>query len=237
MHTEYWNKQQAVSHAAKVRARPVQPNYNVAWVQLCAETLCQHKNVYLYGPTGIGKTVLINYLTTNNCGTIFLPCGTTDWEFGAISNGTAYAVAGDAPLDYLLSHRSKILRLLDKDPTCLNVKCGQYKTVVFEGIFVVISNFPPPIDPAILRRFTVIHANEDGFQTIKPEIQTINEDQEDHEAIIISSDEEDVEVMETNEVRPSSGEPLYFTRNVDYQFGDLQWRNSWREHGSICKLD
>jgi len=168
---------------------------------------------------------------------VFLPCGTTDWEFGAITDGTCYAIAGDAPLDYLLSHRSKILRLLDKDPTCLNVKCGQYKTVVFEGIFVVISNFPPPVDPALRRRFTVIHADQNGFQEIKPETTTIHEEEMDNETICISSDEEDIEIDATTPVGASSEQSFHFTRDSNYKFGSLQWRDNQRQHVGFCDSD
>lgn len=235
MHTEYWNGRRHERHCETIRRRPVQPNYAVDWVRQAGETLCQHKNLYLFGHTGVGKTVLVNYLTTGNCGTVFLPCGTSNWEFGDLTSQTAYAVAGDSPLDYLLQHRSTILRLLDKDPTPLNVKCGQFKTVIFEGIFVVVSNFPPPEDPALRRRFVIIHADCNGVQEVKPEVETIQEDIP--EVIEVSSDEEIRESISSDEEWSGDGQQVHGEGQPIDRDGQVQWGRGHGQHGDYCEFD
>lgn len=201
MHTEYWSKVTMNNHRLAVIARPVMPDYEINWVQRVSETLTQHKNLYLYGDTGVGKTVCINWLLQTNIGTVYLPCGSTNWEFGEINNCTVYAVAGDAGESYLSSHRQAILRLTDGDPISINVKCGGFKTVIFKGILIVISNYPPEQDAALLRRFTVINANEYGVsETIQPKTEI----QEDVEETINISSEEELENLSTDDERASN---------------------------------
>lgn len=171
-HCEYWSKRTLTKHSLAVTHRPVQPAYHVGWVQAVQQALSAQQHVYLWGATGVGKSVLLTHyaLTARAC---WLPCGASGWEFGDIDNYTTLAIAGDAGADYFDSHRSVILRLCDRDPVSLNVKCGSFKSVIFRGSFVIISNFGPPSDPAFLRRFKIILAEEDGFLQRKEEAEEI----------------------------------------------------------------
>lgn len=167
-HADYWNKDTLRQHSLAVTHRPVKPAYHVAWVQRVCAALGLRRHVYLHGPTGIGKSVLLtHYALTQR--TVWLPCAASAWEFGDLDNNSTLAIAGDAPANYFDSHRSTILRLCDRDPVSINVKCGSFKSVVFKGSLVIISNFGPPLDPAFARRFEVIEADCDGFLSEKLE--------------------------------------------------------------------
>lgn len=167
-HAEYWNKETLRKHSVTVTHRLVRPAYHVGWVLRVTAALGLGKHVYLWGATGLGKSVLLtHYALTHR--TVWLPCAASAWEFGDLENTTTLAIAGDAPANYFESHRSTILRLCDRDPVSINVKCGAFKSVVFKGSLVIISNFGPPLDPAFARRFEVIEADCDGFYTEKEE--------------------------------------------------------------------
>lgn len=188
-HAEFWTKKTLIQHAQAVTRRPVWPAYDVDWVHRATMALSQRKHVYLYGPTGVGKSVLLTHYALA-LSAVWLPCAGSAWEFGDVENNTRLAIAGDAPSGYFDSHRSIILRLCDRDPVSVNVKCGAFKSVVFSGSLVIISNFPPPSDPAFLRRFEVIFAEENGFVSSKEEVIEIPSSPSDTE-VWISSDSSD----------------------------------------------
>ena len=189
-HEDYWNKKTLSQHALAVSQRKVRPAYHVSWVLRVVSALGLRQHIYLYGETGLGKSVLLtHYALTHR--TVWLPCGNTPWEFGKCENNTTLAIAGDAPAGYFDSHRSTILRLCDRDPISLNVKSGGFKEIVFKGSLVIISNYGPPLDPAFSRRFTVIEADFDGFLQEKDEEEIIEIPPSPSDtAIWLSSDEE-----------------------------------------------
>lgn len=187
-HADYWTKKTLSQHAKAVIQRPTRPAYHVDWVLRTTAALALRKHVYLWGDTGTGKTCLLtHYALTARA--VWLPCETNGWEFGALDNYSTLVIAGDAPENYLSVHRSTILRLCDRDPVSVNVKCGAYKSVIFNGSLVIASNYPPPNDPALLRRFEVIYTDCDGFYKEKDEAISVPSSPGDTQ-IWITSDEE-----------------------------------------------
>ena len=95
----------------------------------------------------------------------------------------------------MTKHRAQLLRLCDKGPVAINVKCGPIKTVYFRGQVIIVSNVnlhdECKDDQALLRRFIWVQVrNKDAIQK-KVQIKTeIPEDIPEEETIVISSDSE-----------------------------------------------
>lgn len=60
-HCEYWNKRTLTKHSLAVTHRPLQPAYHVGWVRAAQHALASRLHLYLWGPTGVGKTVLLTH--------------------------------------------------------------------------------------------------------------------------------------------------------------------------------
>lgn len=194
-HADYWSKHENLKWKHSNRNIPVEPDVDIAWVSFALDCFWRQSHCYIYGGTGVGKTVLANYLLSQTEAGLVLPSGSTAWEFGSLLSQHTLAVAGDADSSYASVHRQVLLRLCDRAPVSVNVKCGAMRTVVFTGTIVILSNYPPPEDSAFLRRFTVIHADTYGVR--KKEILQIKIEEEvsetsDDTAVWVSSSDEEV---------------------------------------------
>lgn len=215
MHTHYWNK-----NAEKVyrnEYRRISPDYSVEWVSTLWD-LTYQKNIYLWGPTGTGKTVCVEQFT-RYMKTTRLSCGNSQWEFGEIQDNTTMVIAGDAPADYMLTHREMLLQLADRRMVVINQKCGPIKTLRFVGTIIIVSNYSPADifsqHPELKRRFNEVHASEKGWtESQRPEVKT----ETDHEEIIISSDEEEEYERPSHQIHLS---PRH-NRIIGSQRSDLQ---------------
>lgn len=218
LHADYWSRK----YEQEPDIWPVQPDMQVRWVLDLKRALeVGNKSVYLHGPSGVGKTTAVKWMTkhTDN---VHLPCGTTTWEFGQLESTTTWAIAGDAPDAYVSTHRSAILQVCDKGLVTLNQKCAPIKTIRFKGRLIIVSNFEWTAheDEALTRRFEIVYAGENGIQKIKEEAETIIP-QEVLETIHISSDEETdeegirIQLYKTQETRPGYVECRNWTGERD----------------------
>lgn len=185
-HANYWN----ANTAREWGASPIEyiPDMSVDWVQKME--LFRDKHVYLYGTTGYGKSTYVNWLAKSQSSSVcFLPCGLSCFEFSLVADSPSLCVSPDAPAAYMITHRSTLLQLCDNGLVSINVKCQPIKQIVFRGRIIIVSNFAPECDEALLRRFVVIHANEYAVcQKTNVKIEIPSEVQE---TIYISSSEED----------------------------------------------
>lgn len=191
MHDEHWSSIARSEHDRACLQSTFVPDFTVNWVNNVTSLIDQNKHVYLYGKTGLGKTVLANWLLTKHNAT-YLPCGLTAWEFGVLKSGIRLAIASDVAENYMQTHRQTLLRLCDKEPVQVNVKCGSFKQVLYAGSLLIVSNFDPPEDEALARRFVFVNADTNGFQTVKTDVETVRITEEEMDSIEISSDEEDI---------------------------------------------
>jgi len=143
---------------------PVTPNYSILWVsQVHDFVTILRRHVYLYGGSGLGKSTLANHIARayDIC---ILPGGDSAFEFSQLENDCELIISHDCSESYTTKHRETILKLCDGGLIAINPKCQAVKTIRFRGTLLLLSNFPPPTDPAFTRRFEVIYADEDGFQ-------------------------------------------------------------------------
>jgi len=164
-HQKYWEKQLTIE---QIQKRKTQPNLNVSWVAAAYKALCEGKHLFISGSTGLGKSQLIKWHCETKWkyqGVVFLPCTTSGFEFSEMSHNTCCAVADDISSDYFIVHRQSLLRLLDGGLLSINPKCSSIKSFVCESQFIFCSNYEDLLDndPALLRRITVIKADEVGY--------------------------------------------------------------------------
>lgn len=169
MHSAYWNEQSRKEHVV-LRGYRLGIKHAVPWVESLRRALDTSGHVYLYGQSGIGKTINIAaYIREKELWppyVVYLPCGLTEFEFSNVSEACRFIIAGDAPSDYCQKHRSQLLTLCDRGYVSINVKCAPISQFVFSGQVIIVSNYVLPADEALARRFTEIHADEEGFQEI-----------------------------------------------------------------------
>lgn len=182
-HTDYWqtNPQEKDYEQTKVV-----PDYTKLWVQQTSVSVACKENIYLWGDTGTGKTTIINdcvqKLIRLRQQVTTVPCTLSPFEFSQVSTRTSLVIAPDVCAGYINTHRQQILQMCDRSCIGINPKCAPVTSFKFNGSLCIVSNFPPPDDPAVLRRFKVIQAIGHGFQKIKTEVQ--------EETYLISSDSE-----------------------------------------------
>lgn len=185
MHADYWNKKQ-MQNWSQITA-PVIPDTTTHWVRWADLNYSLRHHIYLYGPTGTGKTTWVNTIVRNNPGVVHLPCGESMFEFSDVDSTTSLIVAGDAPAGYLNRYRSTFLQLADKGAVSINVKCGPIRRIVANATLIIVSNYPPPEDEALRRRFIIVEA--DDYGVCPAPIPKIEVPEEVLETISISSDD------------------------------------------------
>jgi len=213
MHNNYWAKK--YHRRTSYRFTEFFANYNIIWAYLFKDAYERGENIILYGRTGVGKTT-VALETIGEAKTAVLQCGKTDWEFGAVTSDTKVILAGDAPGDYVMSHRSTILQLADKGRVTINVKCAPIKTIVFRGQIIIISNDKQEVDAALERRFIWIQATEDAFQTLIQAKTEVPEEVPEDETIYISSEDEEEECICTGSVHPTTVSDTELPRTEDW---------------------
>lgn len=188
-HAKYWGQvQNKLWQRADVA---YEPDRTIDWVGRMSLFAENGKHIYLWGGTGVGKSTYVNWLARRRGSSVcFLPCTTSPFEFSEVASGPRLVIAPDAPAGYLLSHRSMILQLCDNSLVSINVKCAPIKQLVFKGQLIVVSNFAPEGDEALLRRFIVIEANE---YAVQQKVQVKEEVPEEVDETITISSESDSE--------------------------------------------
>lgn len=189
-HTEYWAS--VARSAFDDQIMGVIPNTAVGWVQEAQVAAEAGKHVYVYGPSGVGKSVWARHFMRGRGNAVTLPCGMTHFEFSDIDGNAKLVLAPDAPKDYLHTHRQMLLQLADRHLVAINPKCSAIRQVLFTGQLIILSNFEfPDTDPALLRRFQIIYADCDGIQAyIPPEEAVKTPTLHEEEVIEISSEDE-----------------------------------------------
>lgn len=191
VHGDYWDK-------AAVRTWMREPatlycEQDVEWVKCLGEAIAARRHVYLFGETGVGKTTAINqFVKSTGVRVAFLPCALDKFEWSQVADSPDVVVAGDAPAEYLTAHRSTILQLCDNSLVSINVKCKPIKQIQFRGTLIIVSNFKPEGDAALLRRFTVIEAKSNAVTKFEPEIKAEVVADDVADVIMIDSDDDEV---------------------------------------------
>lgn len=143
---------------------------DIFWVERVIYCIRERKHLFLYGRTGTGKTTVTLqtiHKTYDKSNIVHLPCSDSDFEFSGIKSTTTVIVAGEADRGYLKKHRSNILRLTDGSPFTINPKYERLRTIVFRGLFVIVSNhalLQEEGDEALRRRFQEVQACEKAIQ-------------------------------------------------------------------------
>lgn len=202
-HQQYWDKVHSQRFEKQVIQSTFKPNYEITWVREVTDLLATPtpKHLYIFGPTGTGKTTLINNLLLIHKSHIQVPCSKSPFEWSQVDSSVKLIIAADAPPNYVTAHREMILKLCDNQLVSINEKCAPLKRVHFSGSLVIISNYPPEFsldhagdastyDPALLRRFQIINADVNGFLEIKTDIWHVQEETDG--PIVISSEEEEI---------------------------------------------
>lgn len=114
-------------------------------------------NYYIYGSSGAGKTTVVErWLNVRGLRTTYLSCTDTSFEFGDITDATQVVYAPDVLPNWLDRHHTTLLRLCDRRIATVECKYIQSKRVLFQGIVIIVSNYPPHSLPGFERRFEVI---------------------------------------------------------------------------------
>ena len=193
-HTHYWNN----IYKSRKPEIPIDFDSRAEWVRITRGGWADGRNLVIYGVAGSGKTLLLRsleYGDQTKKTVTHLPCTDSPFEFSEIESNTQVVLAGDVGSGYMTKHRAQLLRLCDKGPVAINVKCGPIKTVYFRGQVIIVSNVnlhdECKDDQALLRRFIWVQVrNKDAIQK-KVQIKTeIPEDIPEEETIVISSDSE-----------------------------------------------
>lgn len=165
MHAAYWSEQIAKGYAEERMC--VVPNVEtVPWVKDVIQAFEEGKHIYLYGNTGVGKSVLARYLSRHfkPDEVLHMPCGETIYEFSGLTSVIRLVIAEDVGPKYLDIHRQQLLIALDKGILGINVKCKPIAKVRAQAQWIILSNYICGGDLAIRRRLISIEADRDGFQ-------------------------------------------------------------------------
>lgn len=188
-HAQYWSDRRHKEFCNK--QVEIIPDNEVEWVRRGDNDFQAHKHIYLWGSTGVGKSTWIGARCRAVAGVVYVPCGMTPFEFSDVDFDTKYVIANDAPSGYLRQHRSTLLQLCDNAMVSINAKLRPLKQVLYSGVVVVVSNFEPDADEALLRRFSVIEADRYAVQKIVCPKTEIPEDVQETICISSTSDEEE----------------------------------------------
>lgn len=174
-HTDYWRKNEKAS--IYQTNKEVVSDWSKEWVQSAFQALNNKKHVYIYGPTGHGKTTLLNTFAFQavRSGRLITHTGGTNspFEFSQVRADTECVIVPDAGEDYIKAHRQQILQLCDRQVISLNPKCAPITSFKFSGQVIIASNYPLPEDEAIQRRFQVIYADQNGVFQAKQEEEEV----------------------------------------------------------------
>jgi hypothetical protein len=120
------------------------------------------KSLYLYGPSGVGKTTVIDLLLNNKTESIFLPCMQSDYPFSGLDPDMHSVIVFEE-----FDHQSKkfdenVWRpLVEGKPLTIRMKHSHDKKIEFKCPIIHISNKQPPISNCpFMKRVKVVEANE-----------------------------------------------------------------------------
>lgn len=149
-HSHYWKRQQEET------LTQLSGPFTFRQAQLYQKLDLGH-NYYIYGQSGAGKTTVVErWLSVRGLRTTYLSCTETQFEFGDITDATEVVYAPDVLPNWLDRHHTTLLRLCDQKITTVECKYIQSKRVLYQGIVIIVSNYPPNRLPGFERRFIEI---------------------------------------------------------------------------------
>lgn len=182
-HSEFWEKQdfakvedeQRIANQEFTRKHAINGGTWVddlnTWIQAAsfmlsqehhlqtAPTTYKQRNLYLWGDSGVGKTTTLEMLLPSLANVCFTPTSNeATFAYSGLNSATRAIYIPDADKIFFANHRETVLRLAEGKVLSIASKFSGPLKMAFHGLFVVVSNYQPPVDPAFVNRFTIIHA-------------------------------------------------------------------------------
>lgn len=119
------------------------------------------RQVYLYGPSGTGKTFTLSLLLRElGLSNAYMPVP-GQFFFGDFTNSYDCVMFEEFDFDRFKLNFSQIKRLLNAERFSVDVKGSRQRIIVARCPVFFVSNFEPPYDRAFTRRIEIIHAVEE----------------------------------------------------------------------------